>query len=197
MARLTYNKASLHRQMRLLKRYRQFLPSLDLKRKQLLQERARARAELVELQNQMQQQLQWVEEQLPMLANRNIEVENLVTIQHWETTEENIVGISLPVFSGVSFETIQYSYFCKPHWVDGYVDKMQLVVKTRLQMTVGEQRLERLEHALKKVTQRVNLFEKVLIPRAMANIRKIRIYLSDNERAAVIRSKITKQKRAG
>ena len=53
-----------------------------------------------------------------------------------------------------------------------------------------------LDAALRKVTQRVNLFEKVLIPRARDNIRRIRIYLGDAERAAVVRSKIAKRKRA-
>ncbi len=197
MARLTYNKASLHQQMHLLKRYRQFLPSLDLKRKQLLQERARAKADLAELQQRMQQEIQWVGQQLPMLANRHIEVENLVRVLRLETTEENVVGISLPVFSEVIFETVHYSFFCKPHWIDGYVSKMRQLVTMKLQLEIGQQRLAALELALKKVTQRVNLFEKVLIPRAIGNIRKIRIYLSDNERAAVIRSKITKQKRVG
>ncbi len=197
MVRLTYNKASLHQQMGLLKRYRQFLPSLDLKRKQLLQELAREKKELAQLQNSLQQELHWVEEELLMLANKNIAVEELVKVQQFETTEENIVGVSLPVFSWVTFKSIHYSYFCKPHWVDGYVDKMQQVIIIKLQMAIETQRLKKLDQALKKVTQRVNLFEKVLIPKAIGHIRKIRIYLSDNERAAVIRSKITKQKRAG
>jgi V/A-type H+-transporting ATPase subunit D len=46
------------------------------------------------------------------------------------------------------------------------------------------------------VTQRVNLFEKVLIPRARKSIQRIRVYLSDEERAAVVRSKIAKRKQA-
>ena len=42
------------------------------------------------------------------------------------------------------------------------------------------------------MTQRTNLFEKILIPRARENIRKIQIHLADADRAAVVRSKITK-----
>jgi V/A-type H+-transporting ATPase subunit D len=53
-----------------------------------------------------------------------------------------------------------------------------------------------LDDAVHKVTQRVNLFEKVLIPRTREHIRRIRIYLADAERAAVVRSKIAKRKRA-
>ena len=55
------------------------------------------------------------------------------------------------------------------------------------------QRVFILERAVRKITQRTNLFEKILIPEAKGNIRKIQIYLADAERAAVIRSKITKR----
>jgi len=44
-------------------------------------------------------------------------------------------------------------------------------------------------------TQRFNLFEKVLTPQTEANIKKIKIYLSDAERAAVVNSKIAKKKK--
>jgi V/A-type H+-transporting ATPase subunit D len=60
---------------------------------------------------------------------------------------------------------------------------------------VADQRVERFEHATRRITQRVNLFEKVLIPRAEENIRRIVIFLSDQERAAVVRSKIAKGKK--
>ena len=57
-------------------------------------------------------------------------------------------------------------------------------------------RLELLDEAVRTITQRVNLFDKVLIPRAQANIKRIRIFLADGERAAVVRAKIAKAKRA-
>lgn len=41
-------------------------------------------------------------------------------------------------------------------------------------------------------SQRVNLFEKVMIPTAKANIKKINIYLGDQQTAAVVRGKIAK-----
>ena len=42
----------------------------------------------------------------------------------------------------------------------------------------------------------MNLFDKILIPTTRANIKKIRIYLSDEEMQAVVRSKLSKKKRA-
>ncbi|HEY5259666.1 MAG TPA: V-type ATP synthase subunit D, partial [Rhabdochlamydiaceae bacterium] len=47
---------------------------------------------------------------------------------------------------------------------------------------------------LRDVSIRVNLFEKILIPRAQGNIRKIKIFLGDQQLAAVCQAKVAKQK---
>ena len=46
---------------------------------------------------------------------------------------------------------------------------------------------------LRTTTQRVNLFEKVKIPETKANIKKITVYLGDQQVAAVVRGKISKK----
>jgi V/A-type H+-transporting ATPase subunit D len=66
----------------------------------------------------------------------------------------------------------------------------------RLQLQVYRERIARMQGAVRRVTQRVNLFEKVLIPNAKRDIARIQIFLSDVERAAVVTSKIAKGKRA-
>jgi V/A-type H+-transporting ATPase subunit D len=71
---------------------------------------------------------------------------------------------------------------------------LQQVATLRLKLQVERERVERLRMAARKVTQRVNLFEKILIPTAQENIKRIRIALSDEERSAVIRSKLAKKK---
>ncbi len=68
------------------------------------------------------------------------------------------------------------------------------MVQLRVRVDVADKRTEVLEAALRRVTQRVNLFDKVLIPKAEENIRRIVIFLSDQERAAVVRSKIAKSR---
>ena len=60
---------------------------------------------------------------------------------------------------------------------------------------MAAERVRLLEQAVRRITQRVNLFEKILIPTAKENIKKIQIYLADAERAAVVRSKLTKKMR--
>jgi V/A-type H+/Na+-transporting ATPase subunit D len=74
---------------------------------------------------------------------------------------------------------------------------LKRLAELRVHLQVRQERVERLDYAARRLTQRVNLFEKVLIPRAIESIRRIVIFLSDQERAAVVRSKIAKQKHAG
>lgn len=195
MSRLQYSKSSLQKQSAALKRYRQYLPSLDLKRQQLLAEKTKAQKQLQETQQSMQQCLQSVGERLPMLADLHINVDELVTVSDVVIERENLVGVDVPRLGKVTIDQQPYSFFCKPHWVDLYVGKMREMLELKLLLHVQQRRLELLELAVKKVTQRVNLFDKILIPRTEQNIRKIRIFLSDGERAAVVRAKITKQKR--
>ncbi len=196
MARLAFSKASLHKQGALLKRYRHYLPSLDLKRQQLMVEKAKAVKQLQATQELIEQGGQFVFDNLPMLADSSIEIEHLINVKQVLVDQENVVGVGLPYLKNVDFEEQHYSFFCKPHWVDMTVLKLKEMLKLSIRLQIEQQRLDLLNQAVKKVTQRVNLFDKVLIPRAEQNIRKIRIFLSDTERAAVVRAKITKQKRS-
>lgn len=195
MTRLSFSKASLQKQSALLKRYRKYLPSLDLKRQQLLAEKVKAVNAMRSTQALIEQGEKFIADQLPMMAALNIKLEHLVSVDKVEVVHENIVGVCLPMLKEVRLVEQPYSYFCKPHWVDLYVLKIKQMLELTLSLQIQQQRVELLEQAVKKVTQRVNLFDKVLIPKAQNNIRSIKIFLSDTERVAVVRAKITKQKR--
>jgi V/A-type H+-transporting ATPase subunit D len=81
----------------------------------------------------------------------------------------------------------------KPHWVDILVEQLKQMVEQKTRVQIAAKRVFLLAQAERRITQRVNLFDKILIPTARENIRKIQIYLADAERAAVVRSKITKK----
>ena len=196
MARLALNKASLSQQMRQLKAFERYLPSLDLKRRQLMAERERERAAMERTRQASEELRKSVATQIPMLANCEIDLSALVKVKEVRMGERNVVGLRLPQLEGVEVQARQYGYLTKPHWVDRLVDKLTRMLELQVQLVVHERRETLLDEAVRKVTQRVNLFEKILIPRAKANIRQIRVYLGDAERAAVVRSKIAKRKRA-
>lgn len=195
MTHMPLNQAMLTEQRKQLKMYQQFLPSLDLKRKQLLAERVKSTQRLRGLQEQSDALTRHVGQSIPMLANEGTRLDALVRIKHIEQGEENIVGVIVPLLHEVEITVKEYSFFALPHWVDAVVQAMVESLRLRVAMQVEQQRLTALEAAAHVMTQRVNLFEKVLMPHSRNAIRAIGIYLSDAERAAVVRAKAAKRKR--
>ena len=195
MPQLALNKTSLTRESRQLQTYERFLPSLDLKRRQLIAERNSARRALELTEAEMAGVESTMGEELPMAADERLSLRDIVTVSGVEVGDENVVGLVLPVLHDVQLNVVRYSLLARPHWVDTLVVTLQKLLRLRIQAQVQARRLEILEQAVKKITQRVNLFDKVLIPRTRDNIRRIRISLSDAERAAVVNAKIAKRKR--
>jgi V/A-type H+-transporting ATPase subunit D len=196
MARLALNKASLSKQARQLKTFERFLPSLDMKRRQLMAEQARERDAIARTRQEMHALRDNVAATMPMLANREVDLSELVSVESATLGERNVVGTRLPKLESIEVRVRDYGYLAKPHWVDRLVDELTRMLELQVGLAVQQRRVDMLDEAARKVTQRVNLFEKVLIPRAGENIRKIKIYLADAERAAVVRSKIAKRNRA-
>ncbi|MEN8131313.1 MAG: V-type ATP synthase subunit D [Pseudomonadota bacterium] len=195
MARLSLNKSSLTRQKRQLDSYEQFLPSLDMKRKQLIAELGKARSELAALRRKLEALDPEIAETLPMLADERIDLTDMVAVKAVELREQNVMGARIPFLSRVDIRVREYAFLGKPHWVDRLVDYLRRALELRIRTQVAQRRLRLLDEALRVITQRVNLFDKVLIPRTKANIKKIEIYLSDADRAGVVRAKIAKQKK--
>jgi V/A-type H+-transporting ATPase subunit D len=194
MATLALNKTSLHKENLKLKTFERFLPTLDLKRKQLLMERAKAAAELKSTQAELVDLEETVAAQLPMVSNELVDLTKLVQVTDVRLTEENVVGAYLPVLQSFKTETRPYGYLVRPHWVDSVALRLKEVLELKIRIQVARRRFELLEVAARKITQRVNLFEKVLIPQTRRNIKRIRLFLSDAERISVVQAKIAKGK---
>ena len=195
MARISLSKSSLAKQTKNLKTYEQFLPALDLKRKLIMSERAkevRARAATEAAIAALRERVQT---NLPMVSNREIALDGLVGVRDATVGTENVVGTRLPRLDRLDVVRRDYGLMSLPHWVDPLCDALAEMLTLKAQLLVHEERLALLDAATRKVTQRVNLFGKVLIPQTEANIKLIKVYLSDAERAAIVRSKIAKNKR--
>lgn len=195
MARLTLSKAQVAKEKSALTRYRRYLPSLDMKRRQLMAERKRTELRIAELRAEESRQVDGIGQEIPMLADRRIDLNGLAVLKSVDLGERNIVGQRVPVVNAIEVEIAPYGRLGRPHWVDMVAERLKEVLQLRVEARVAEQELALLDVAIVKVTQRVNLFEKVLIPRAQENIRRIGIALGDMERSAVVNSKIGKRKR--
>ncbi len=194
MAKLALNKSQLKKENDKLKLFIRVLPSLELKRMQLTAVLRKAQAQLIKDRNEVEQLADTVAEQLPMLAYRQILLNDLVKLKSARVDEENVVGVRVPCMGEIEFDVKEYSLLTKPHWVDVFVDRMREMITKRLVVKVSEERVAKLDLAVRRITQRVNLFEKILIPNARKHIQRIRIFLGDAERSEIVRSKISKAK---
>lgn len=107
---------------------------------------------------------------------------------------ENIAGAEIPFFEGVTFEEVDYALFDTPLWVDDALESLRSLISAKEKIHVAEEKKGILEKELREVSIRVNLFEKVMIPRTKANIKKIKVFLGDQELASVAQAKVAKNK---
>lgn len=194
MAKLKLSKQSLHHQQEQLKLYKRLLPSLDLKRRQLTMEAQKAQEEHAAAVAQIDALETRIGEELPMLADEGLHLRDLVVVKGYKLGEQNIVGVRLPVLESLDCQIADYSPLATPAWLDMLVQRLKDAKMCRLRAEIAAQRLDILRLQLRRVTQRVNLFDKILIPTAHRNIQRIRIYLGETERAAVVTSKLAKSK---
>lgn len=195
MAKVTLNKTALKTERDKLSLYEQYLPSLDLKRQQFLFEIRKAKRERDEAREAINRLEEESADWIALLANEEMNTSGLVVLEEVKLGEQNLLGVKLPVLENMKIKTGEYSMLARPVWVDALIDALHEMVKFRISLQVQEERVRRLQKALQTITQRVNLFDKVLIPETRGNIRSIQIALGDTERAGVVRSKIAKAKR--
>jgi V/A-type H+-transporting ATPase subunit D len=195
MARLSLTKASLTKQKRLLDTFQDVLPSLDLKRRQLSAEQGKAKQVLAETQQKLAAIESEIAQEIPMLSNELVDLTGIVKVTGVDLAEENVMGTRLPKVNDVKIQVLAYALLGKPFWVDRVVELLKTALEFQIAAQVAKQRLELLNQAERTVTQRFNLFDKVLIPKTKGNIKKIQIYLADAERAGVINSKLAKGKK--
>lgn len=195
MAQVKLNKSSLSQEKKNLKSYSQFVPSLDMKRRKVLLEKNKAYDEFAAIKKNLAGKEKEIANNFPMIADQSFDLNNLIKVESTTISDENIVGVRLPQVKQINFNEKKYEYFNSPVWLDDFVIALKNLIEMKIRLQNANARILLLDKALKTVTQRKNLFEKVLIPKTKKMIRYIQIFLADNERAAVVRSKIAKKKR--
>lgn len=198
MAKIKLTKNELKKQKDALKMYKRYLPTLQLKKQQLQTEiraiEARARQLAEERDRLMDDFRAWVAVFGEEDAIKDEKGAWILSGGVVATAAGNIAGVDIPVFKSADFSIADYDLFTKPLWVDRALDRLRAMLTLDLEIKILEEQIARLTKELRTTTQRVNLFEKVKIPEATANIKNIRIYLGDQQTAQVVRGKIAKRK---
>lgn len=195
MAEIKLTKNELRDQQVHLAQLEKYLPTLQLKKAMLQAEVNEVRQEIQRLEHELDMKRQQVDVFSSLLATRTtIDPLQAVKVKQVHKHYENIAGVEVPYFEGIDFEEFTYSLFETPSWVDAAIVELRKLVILREHVQVAYEQSEALEKEWREVSIRVNLFEKVLIPRAIENIRKIKVFLGDQQLAAVSRAKVAKSK---
>ncbi len=195
--KLTKNELKVQKDR--LKQFQRYLPTLQLKKQQLQAMVTQTAAKLEAIESERLTVIADLDDWVAVFAENNTfpqerQLETLVRPLRVVCREDNIAGVTVPVFVELTFEEIVYDVSDYPLWVDLAVVKLCSIARLdALAMTLRQQ-VELLEKELRSTAQRVNLFEKVKIPETRENIRVIGIYLGDQQTSAVVRGKIAKKK---
>jgi V/A-type H+-transporting ATPase subunit D len=193
MAKIKLTKNELKKQKDSLRMYKRYLPTLMLKKQQLQGEIRITELRIKELMDQKAILNDALKTWVAVFCEAGFFAPDILAVSNLRTSVGNIAGVIIPIFEGAEFAVKPYDLARSPLWLDTAVEKLQEVILLDLEAKVLEEQRKRLDHELRITTQRVNLFEKIKIPETKTNIKKIGVYLGDQQTAAVVRGKIAKR----
>lgn len=193
MSKVKNTKNELKRQKDDLKRFKRFLPTLLLKKQQLQLEILKIIHSIDDVEEKLNTYLTTIDSWVSVFAE-DINVDKIISIRSIKSSTGNIAGTDIPIFNGVDFNEEEYSFKDTPLWLDYGIEAVKNIASLKAEVSILREQLRIVKEELRITTQRVNLFEKIKIPEATENIRKIRIFLGDMSTAAVVTGKIAKKK---
>ncbi|MDR1429640.1 MAG: V-type ATP synthase subunit D [Spirochaetaceae bacterium] len=193
MAKIKLTKNELKKQKDALKMYRRYLPTLMLKKQQLQAEIRSVEIRIRELMDEKAKADETFKSWIAVFGEKGIFTAGILSIRGIKAAQGNIAGVAIPIFEDAEFESFPYDLAATPLWLDTAVERMRRVLLLDLEARTLEEQRRRLDHELRITTQRVNLFEKIKIPETRGNIKKIQVYLGDQQTSAVVRGKIAKR----
>lgn len=195
MAEVKLSKTELRDEQKKLSRLERYLPTLKLKKAMLQIEVQIAKEEINHLEASLKIALQAAYKQSSLLLDpTGIDFKGAAIVHKVEKRYENIAGVDVPYLDSVQFKDVSYSLFDTPPWLEGMIKVVRRAARVQIETNVAREKKRALENELREVSIRVNLFEKILIPRTKRNIKRIKVFLDDQQLAAVSQAKVAKRK---
>lgn len=189
--RFQYNKTELQRLNKQLKIRLSALPTLKNKESALRLEVKKAKYKVVDAEKELDKK---ITVNSVSVALWNEFLPELLTISDVSTTSVKIAGVSIPVLTDINFNVQKFSVFERPKWFPQGVAFLKEVGMIVTQLNFFKRKMMLLDHARRKTTQKVNLYEKVQIPGYEDAIRKIKRFLEDEENLSKSAQKIVKKR---
>lgn len=186
-----YNKTSLQQLEKQLKVRVKALPTLKNKEAALRVEVKKAKTEAENLMERLSEKLKAYQHAVEMWGEFD---NDLVAIEDVDLTVKKIAGVKTPVLDGVEFTVKEFSVFNRPSWYLDGVAIIKELAQIAIESEIFNQKMQLLDHARRKTTQKVNLYEKVQIPGFQDAIRKIKRFMEDEENLSKAAQKIVKSR---
>jgi V/A-type H+-transporting ATPase subunit D len=191
--KIQYNKTFLQQVEKGLKIRLNALPTLQAKESALRLEVKRARQEVSELEAELKRA------EADAVSTHRLWCEfpsSLVKLGGVDMEVRKIAGVKTPVVKDLSFETSAHSLFSLPPWIPAGMELLRTLVELHVRKETAQKKVEVLEYARRKTTQKVNLYEKVQIPEHLNAIIRIKRFLEDDENLSKSSQKILKSRMA-
>jgi len=176
-----FNKTSLHELNKQLKIRMRALPTLKNKESALRAEVKRAKDKAKELEQKLEQKIKDFDYMVSLWGEFE---HDLIRVEDVKLSMIKIAGVRIPVLEEVIFSVKEYSLFARPFWYPAGVDILKALASIGIESVFYSEKMRLLDHARKKTTQKVNLYEKVQIPGYETAIRKIKRFMEDEENLA-------------
>lgn len=186
-----YNKTSLQQLNKQLKIRLRALPTLQSKEAALRMEVKRAKDQSDELLEKLEARMKEYEAMVRLWGEFDTD---LISVKDVKMIVKKIAGVKTPILEDVIFEIKEFSLFNKPSWFLNGVQIIESLVKISIESEFFLRKMELLDFARKKTTQKVNLYEKVQIPGYEEAISKVKRFLEDEENLSKSSQKIVKKR---
>ena len=186
-----YNKTSQQQMNKQLKVRERALPTLQNKEAALRVEVKKAKQRAEELEQELEAKLADLDKISRLWGEFDM---NVITVEDVVLENKRIAGVHTPVLADVIFKKEPFALFSKPVWFLDGVKIVESLAKIGIERVVCIRKVELLDRARKKTTQKVNLYEKVQIPGYIDAIRKIKRFLEDEENLSKSAQKIIKNR---
>jgi len=168
MAKLKLTKNELKKQKDALKRYTRYLPTLELKKQQLLAEIRRVKDEIKDSQGKLDTLRKKMAAWVAVFAE-DVDIASLLELKNVVTDTGNIAGINIPLFKKLEFEEKSYDLMDYPLWVDSGVKAVKDTISFEKELDILREQEALIQEELRTTVQRINLFDKVMIPRSKSS----------------------------
>ncbi len=184
-----YNKTSQQQLDKQLKVRERALPTLQNKESALRIEVKKAKKRAEELEHELETKMADLDKMSRLWGEFDVQV---ISIKDVILESKKIAGVQTPVLKDVVFKKEPFALFSRPVWFFDGVKIVEDLARISVEREVFFRKMDLLDVARKKTTQKVNLYEKVQIPGYKDAIRKIKRFLEDEENLSKSAQKIVK-----